>query len=211
MPRQSDIKHRDPTGGTGSIAFDVELDKDSRLPVDVDINFRLIKGDPDLYKCITGEYVPRIFRKLNREFGDSTGVEYAEIIEHALLRLLERMHRLEFSDATQIYIWLLKTSRHLFIDAYRKAKTSASYRRSWFAVYGDSTEDSAKKAEDTIFLSQVLALSSLSEDDAKLLELRYYYCLSGKEAASMLGITHSAYRQRLVRLKNRVSKQTRGE
>ncbi len=95
--------------------------------------------------------------------------------------------------------WLLRVCRNLWIDLLRKRKWEASPEALDFAVSSTTPERTYLRTERSRFLWQ--CVGTLPRQDQELVVLHYFSGLTLQEAAALLGLTHTAARQRMVRLR----------
>ena len=98
--------------------------------------------------------------------------------------------------------WLLHVCRNLWIDQCRKMQHTAGPEALDFIPDPDTPETIYLQNEQKKVLWQ--ALNTLSPRDRELITLHYFAGLPLKEIAPLMGKSHEAVRQRMVRLRNKL-------
>ena len=105
-------------------------------------------------------------------------------------------------DVPSFRYWLFRVCKNLWIDQCRKMQHTTGPEALDFLPDPNTPE--------TIYLQNELkqalwaALSSLSPADRELITLHYFSGLPLKEIASLMGKSHDAVRQRMVRLRQKL-------
>ena len=98
--------------------------------------------------------------------------------------------------------WLFRVCKNLWIDHCRKMQYSAGPEALEFIPDPNTPESIYLHNEQKTLLWS--ALNSLAPRDRELITLHYFSGLPLKEIAPLMGMSHEAVRQRMVRLRNKL-------
>lgn len=103
--------------------------------------------------------------------------------------------------------WLTKTANNIALDMLKKEKIKAKQSISLCSIQDISVSlpepEEAKLCEKQLLLAKDAFLASLSEEERTLFEARFVLKLSSKQLAKKLGISESAARKRVFRLRSK--------
>ena len=140
----------------------------------------------------------RLFGLLLRLAGDAHVA--SDLFQNVWLKLARHASRLR--DDTNLRAWLHTVARREYIS-YRRAQVVDLSR---FLAWGRHVESTARSVAPTSEAYELeTALEALNDSDREVLLLTGVAGLDGPEAAEALGITEAAYRQRLVRARQRLT------
>jgi len=158
-------------------------------------------GDPSAFDAVYDAYRPRVFGFLVRLTRDRALAE--DLLQETFLRLVRNARRLE--SGTRLKAWLLTVARNLFVshrrwrvlDLSRLASLSQSPppapQTPFEQVAGSEREAAVERA-----------IGALSVPEREVILLVCVEGLSPAEAASVIGVSASAARQRLHRARARL-------
>lgn len=142
----------------------------------------------------------RVFGFLLRLCGDSNVA--ADLFQNVWLKLARHAPRLQ--DGTHVRAWLLTVARREYLS-YRRAQIVDLSR---FLAWGRQAEAAASSFAPSGEVYEIeVALEALSEADREVLLLAAVDGLESAAAATALGITPTAWRQRLSRARGRLADQ----
>lgn len=105
-------------------------------------------------------------------------------------------------DVPSFRYWLFRVCRNLWIDHYRKARYTTGPEALEFIPDPNTPETIYLQNEQKRALWA--ALDSLPQKDRELITLHYFSGLPLSEIARLMGKSHDAVRQRMVRLRNKL-------
>lgn len=158
----------------------------------------LRRGCPAAFQEVYFAEKNRLFGLLLRLAGDAHVA--SDLFQNVWLKLARHAPRLH--DDTNLRAWLHTVARHEYIS-YRRAQVVDLSR---FLAWGRHVESTARSVAPTSEAYELeAALEALNDSDREVLLLTGVAGLDGPEAAEALGITEAAYRQRLVRARQRLT------
>ena len=156
--------------------------------------------DDDIFRVIAERHYDRAIRMASALLGNSTAA--GDAVQETLLRVV-RQRRL-YDPKRPLSPWLFTILRNVCLDI----KRSEARRFGAQQEYADSLlapyDNTAAKTRATTLLE------GLSEDEVRLLEMRYVRGLSAAEAATTLGCSLEAVKKRFQRVLGRLRSEWRG-
>jgi len=145
---------------------------------------------------------PRLFGLAYRMLGTPADAE--DVLHDAWLRL----HAQDLGALDDPEAWLVTVTTRLALDRLRRATAErAQYTGPWLPeplVPEEEHPEAALEREETISLSFLLLLERLGPEERAAFLLREVFDYSHAEAATILGISEDACRQRVHRAKTRL-------
>lgn len=163
---------------------------------------RVLSGDERAFGLIWDRHRDRVFGYLLREGNSPSDGE--DLSAAAFLELWRKRHSLRFVDGS-VLPWLIVTTLNVSRNA---ARSRRRYRRflSSLPAPAESPDHAEQLAErhDARFLRLRAAIGAARPADASLLTMTALEGFSLREAAEALGLTESAAKMRLSRLRTRL-------
>lgn len=160
----------------------------------------LRRGSAAAFEAVYFAEKGRVFGFLLRLCGDSNVA--ADLFQNVWLKLARHAPRLR--EETHVRAWLLTVARREYLS-YRRAQIVDLSR---FLAWGRHAEATAPSFAPSVEVYELeVALEALSEVDREVLLLAAVDGLESAAAASALGITSAAWRQRLSRARGRLAHQ----
>jgi RNA polymerase sigma-70 factor, ECF subfamily len=158
---------------------------------------KALAGDKQALEELVGICYPAVFRYLCRRTGSRDKAQ--DLTQDAMVKVLESLHTWRPRPGAGFLSWVFRIARNRAIDEARRTKPRVPLADgedgdSRFAGL-DSTSHGALASLAAEELR--LALQRLSPEDRELLELRYYFDFSHKEAAAILGVSPPIVKSRL--------------
>ena len=110
------------------------------------------------------------------------------------------------NDVPSFRWWLLRVCRNLWLDLLRREKHVAGSEPLDYLADGQTPENRYIQQETYRFLWQ--CIEELPQQERELLTLHYFSGLQLKEIASLTGISYTAIRKRMERLKEKLRLRT---
>ena len=158
----------------------------------------LRRGDEDAWSEFHKVFYPRLFRwSLAVAHGDEEAA--AEAAHLAFLRAVH--HVPPAADMDELWRWLTRLARCAFIDEWRRRQSRGRFLRRWF----DQSEPPnipPEQSDPLAVLDECLA--TLSDDDRRLLEEKYFDRRPVRELAAGRELTEKALESRLTRARERL-------
>lgn len=126
--------------------------------------------------------------------------EAEDVVQNVFLKIIQKSGDLTFfSDA---FAWIFKIARNECSDRLR-ARSRELHTDSAWGNDGTGTDFAA-------FADLDLALRKLSEDDRRMVWLKYYAGFTGKEVAQVFGVSEATVSRRLAEILDRLRRWTDG-
>ncbi|MBI9013966.1 MAG: RNA polymerase sigma factor [Clostridiales bacterium] len=110
----------------------------------------------------------------------------SDLVQDALLKVVERQHLFDEMHPTQVKAWLFKTIKNKHIDTIRKDQRKRLLVMSQLTVEDFQDERVLK-----------MLVTDLNEEERKVISLKYYSGYNSKEIAEMINMNPSTVRNRL--------------
>lgn len=174
----------------------------SDLDCDEDVWADLLDGDADCFGVIWDRHRDRVFRNLWAAGAPSSEAE--DLTAMTFLELWRRRDAVRFVDGS-LLPWLLVTAHNVLRNAARARRRHRAFLAKLPppALAPDPAGQVAESHSSTVERVRVL-MASASADDRALLAMTALDDLTIREAASALGLSESATKMRLSRLKARL-------
>jgi RNA polymerase sigma-70 factor (ECF subfamily) len=166
---------------------------------------KALSGDRGALEELAGYCYPAVAGYLARRCG---GEAARDLAQDVLVRVLESLDAYRPRPGAPFMAWVLRIARNRMIDAARSRHEQASLPEDGMEVSGiarDATGDAAFARLEAEGLRR--ALARLADRDRELLEFRYYYGFSHREAADILGVPPRVVKSRLNAALQRLRKQ----
>lgn len=166
---------------------------------------RAQRGDQRAFGHLVRAYQRPVYNLAYRMLGDAAAAE--EAAQEAFLRAYR--HLRSYQPGRKLINWLLSITSHYCIDQLRQR------RLTWLSLEGSFSPDRLcserptpvqvmERREREALVQQLLA--RLPPEDRVVLVLRYWYDLSYRETAQVVGITEGAVKSRLFRARQRLAR-----
>lgn len=168
----------------------------------------LLRRDPErALNQMLSAYSGLVYHAAAAVLGRSSHEEIEECVSDAFLVIYKSRERLDFSQGS-VKAYLCATARNLAINRLKKREGAREVPLDELTQSSDETESSAlRNLETEEIVKSVLALG---EPDSKIILYRYYFNLSSREIAKLLGIKQNTIDQRLHRALNKLNRLTKG-
>jgi RNA polymerase sigma-70 factor (ECF subfamily) len=173
----------------------------------------LLEGDSAAFEALLDAYGPRVIgacRNILEKGTEAVGaVDPDDCLQHAALRLIERLDSVRFQHHLQAGRWLTTTAKHYCIDQMRKHCRESSIerlRKIEDEMTGAAIRSAIEARDDLRRL-----LEGVPERDRKILYFRHYLGMTSSEIAAHMedGSTDASIRQQLSRLRRRLQEKSR--
>ncbi len=162
----------------------------------LDLSKQLQAGSPSAFESVYQSEKARVYGLLLRLSGDPHLA--ADLFQNVWLKLVRHACRLR--PDTNLRAWLVTVARNEFVS-HKRAQALDSSRLLTLGLEPPSTSDATP-----LHLSELArALDALSDADREVLLVTSVQGLTPEQAASALGVSDAALRQRLSRAKKRLT------
>ncbi len=156
------------------------------------------RQNPQAFTALYDRYFPAVYGYCLSQLGDQTGAEDAA--SQTFLRALAALPG--YRETGRFRQWLFVIAHNVILDAVSRRRSEAPLDAAVSVLDPQaSPEDQAIAAFDQAWLDR--AISRMSADSRHILELRRTG-LSGREIATVLGISHEAAKKRQLRAMDQV-------
>lgn len=174
---------------------------------DADLIERVGKGDEDALEIFYHTFFPRLYRYIYYRVGrDHHHTE--EVVHDTFIEALDKAGRYDPSRGS-VESWLITLSRNRIRSCNAKMARPHEYEKSWSMVDGEleslfADMDEGNLPETALEREEMkelvgAAMSSISEQYAKLLEMKYLRNMPVREIAGLLKKTEKSVESQLTR------------
>ena len=174
----------------------------------MDAETDLLRRDPErALDQMLRAYSGLVYHAAAAVLGRSSHEEIEECVSDAFLIIYKSRDRLDFSQGS-VKAYLCATARNLAINRLKKHASAKEISLDDQTLALQETETEAIRNLETEEL--IGAVLSLGEPDSKIILYRYFFDLSSKEIAQLLGIKQNTIDQRLRRALGKLNRLTKG-
>jgi RNA polymerase sigma-70 factor (ECF subfamily) len=169
---------------------------------------RAQRGDQRAFGDLVRAYQRPVYNLAYRMLGEAAAAEDAA--QEAFLRAYR--HLREYQSGRKFANWLLSITSHYCVDQLRRRRlTTVSLEGSYLPeILGDGhpgPEHVVERKEREVVIQRMLA--QLSPEHRVVVALRYWYDLSYREIAQVVGISEGAVKSRLFRARGTLAQMWR--
>lgn len=157
-------------------------------------------GEASAFRELFDRYAPVLLGLGRRHLRSEAKAQ--DLVQKTFMRL--HSARYDFVPGRQLHPWLLTIAMNLIRDEWRTQKRKPTTSLEYEPAVDSSVEDEGNLATEDRVLALRKALSTLSELDRLVLELRWFQERSFAEIAQVLGISQGAARVRAHRASTRL-------
>ncbi len=178
---------------------------------DRDLIDRVSGGDHAAFSELYRRYSPSAFGLANRILGDQTMAE--EVLQEVFLSVWRRAGAFDPARGS-VRSWLFAQIHHRSVDVVRREE--AERRRSRATVEPETTEEDVEDVIEESWLSArrehvKTALTSLPEEQRRVIELAYYNGLTQTQVADAMGVPLGTVKSRTLAAMRRLRQRLAGQ
>lgn len=153
---------------------------------------RAIDGDADAFALLYDGYIDEVYRFIFFRVNDVQTAE--DLTSQTFLKSWENMHRYQMRESP-FGAWLYQIARNIVVDHYRTQKKEKIQPGEIIHTFADPDANVDEQAEKRLEIDRLMmALCDLTEDQQKVLTLKFTVGLSTNEVAQVMGKESSAIR-----------------
>ncbi|MDE5651324.1 MAG: RNA polymerase sigma factor [Duncaniella sp.] len=169
--------------------------------LDANIIRRVLDGDSDSYRNLMDRYSQQVFALIVRIIDNPDDAE--EATQDVFFKAFRNLER--FDGRSAFSTWLYRIAYNEAVSRSRSCRNrEETLDEAQLRCVSDAQVDSVLESDDPRLAALPDAVDRLTVDERALVTLHYYEEIPLKEVASMIGITESAAKVRLMRTRKKL-------
>ncbi len=169
--------------------------------LDANIIRRVLDGDSDSYRNLMDRYSQQVFALIVRIIDNPDDAE--EATQDVFFKAFRNLERFDGRSAFSTWLYRIAYNEAVSRSRSRRQREEALDEAQLRCV-SDAQVDSVLESDDPRLAALPDAVDRLTVDERALVTLHYYEEIPLKEVASMIGITESAAKVRLMRTRKKL-------